>query len=69
MSLLKNIAVKLNRIILWMEDYFMYSIKTSENNEYPVDIKKGLCSENPFPDGKCQSELILLNHHKFLVKK
>ena len=43
-SLSKNIAVKLNRIILWMEDYFSsvnQLIITSNNKKYPVDIKKG----------------------------
>ena len=53
-----------------MDDYFLQSIKTSENNEHPVDIIKGACTQNPFPDGnRCQSEKILLNQHKFMVQK
>ena len=27
-------------MFLWMEDYFLYFIKTGENNEHQVDIKK-----------------------------
>ena len=52
-----------------MEDYFLKFIKTGENNEHPVDIKKGICTQNPFPDGRCQSEKILLNQHMFLAQK
>ena len=52
-----------------MEDYFLYFIKTGENNEHPVDIDKGICTQNPFPNGRCHSQKILLNQHMFLARK